>query len=72
MAIQTKVEKKDVILEFDLGMVDGKQALRKKTYNVALTATNEKMKAFADAIGTVSAKSVLGVYARDLTKLIEI
>lgn len=70
MAIST-VEKVQLKLEFDNGLVDGKQKYKPRTFsNIKETATDENILGTSDAINALSENPVLRT-SKVVTSLIE-
>lgn len=70
MAITSLLNNKALILQFDAGIVDGKQKVINKTFNnINEQATDEKLFSSAEIIRSLQEKNMLKVSKREMHTL---
>lgn len=72
MAIIDITNGKDLLIEFDNGMVNGKSTSRTKVIsNLAIGATNAALHSLAITLAGLQSKSLLSVKSRTVSSLVE-
>lgn len=71
MAFIKSTERKELVLKFDNGVVDGKQKFKSKAYSIKSTSSDEAVYMTGTVISSLMDLVLEGTYTRNLDVIVE-